>query len=66
MNWISKVMYAVLLTNITGSALAEGCENMFCNYQGIMLGNGQVWIGEVLDKNGENGKLKVIAVNSTN
>ena len=45
---------------------AEGCENMFCNYQGIMLGNGQVWIGEVLDKNGENGKLKVIAVNPTN
>lgn len=36
----------------------ESCEEMFCNWQGIMLGNGEVWIGEC------NG-LKVIGINVT-
>lgn len=42
---------------------AERCKEMPCNWQGIMLGSeGQVWIGEVMDSQG-NGCLKVIAVN---
>lgn len=35
------------------------CNNLFANWQGIMLGNGEVWIGEVLDEG-----LKVIAINT--
>lgn len=37
----------------------ESCVEMFCNWQGIMLGNGEVWIAE-LDG------LKVIAINAPN
>lgn len=37
---------------------AERCRELFCNWQGIMLGGGQVWIGE--DGAGE---LKVTAIN---
>jgi hypothetical protein len=40
----------------------ESCTGMFCNYQGIMLGNGQVWISEVLDADGNSEGLKVIAL----
>lgn len=43
---------------------AEDCIEMFCNYQGIMLGEtGQVWIGEVLDENLVSQGLKIIAIN---
>lgn len=41
----------------------ESCKDMFCNYNGIMLGDGQVWIGEVLEGTEETGELTVIGVN---
>lgn len=42
----------------------ESCENLFCNYQGIMLGNGEVWISEPLDASNKSMGLKVIAINA--
>ena len=40
------------------------CEQMFCNWQGIMLGDvGSVWISEVLDGDLTSMGLKVIALN---
>ena len=40
------------------------CEQMFCNWQGIMLGEiGSVWIAEVLDGSLESMGLRVIALN---
>lgn len=41
----------------------ETCEDMFCNWQGIMLANGKVWIAGVADLNGGQKGLKVIAIN---
>lgn len=42
----------------------EDCVEMFCNYQGIMLGEtGQVWIGEVLGADLTSQGLKIITVN---
>lgn len=41
------------LTAIRG----ESCRSMFCNWQGICLGDGQVWIGQTEDG------LKVITIN---
>ena len=41
----------------------ESCKDMFCNYGGIMLGDGQVWIGEVLEGTAETGDLMVIGIN---
>lgn len=42
----------------------EDCVDMFCNWEGIMLGEtGQVWIGEVLDEQFNSQGLKIIAVN---
>ena len=42
----------------------EDCAEIFCNWQGIMLGEtGQVWISEVLDAEFHSQGLKIIAVN---
>ncbi len=42
---------------------AESCREMFCNYQGIMMGaTGQIWIAGVDDGAGQ-WELKVIALN---
>ena len=41
----------------------ESCIDMFCNYSGIMMGNGEVWIGEVLNEDNSSAGLKVIALN---
>jgi len=41
----------------------ERCREMFCNYQGIMMGEtGQIWIGSVKNGSGQ-WELKVIALN---
>lgn len=41
----------------------ESCTGMFCNWQGVMMGDGQIWFGEVLDIDGNNQGLKVTAIN---
>lgn len=42
---------------------AETCTDMFCNWQGIMMGNGEVWISEVLNDDSSSQGLKVTAIN---
>ena len=42
----------------------ENCTEMFCNWEGIMLGEtGQIWISEVLDSEFNSQGLKITAVN---
>ena len=41
----------------------ESCTDMFCNYAGIMMGNGEVWIGEVLNEDHSSAGLHVIGLN---
>ena len=41
----------------------ESCIDMFCNYAGIMMGNGEVWIGEVLNEDYSSAGLHVIGLN---
>ena len=41
----------------------ESCTDMFCNYAGIMMGNGEVWIGEVLNEDYSSAGLRVIGLN---
>lgn len=41
----------------------ESCTGMFCNYAGIMMGNGEVWIGEVLNEDYSSAGLHVIGLN---
>ena len=41
----------------------EDCVEMFCNWEGIMLGaTGEVWISEVLDEEFDSQELKIIAI----
>ena len=40
----------------------ENCTDMFCNYSGIMMGSGEVWIGEVLNEDGTSAGLRVIGL----
>lgn len=49
------------------SALSKAkCENLFANWQGVMLGNGELWIGEILNGNMESEELKILAINDAN
>lgn len=48
------------------SIRSESCTDMFCNYAGIMMGNGDVWIGEVLNEDGSSAGLRVIGLNILN
>lgn len=42
----------------------EDCTEMFCSWEGIMLGEtGQIWIGEVLDAESHSQGLRITAVN---
>lgn len=41
----------------------ESCTDMFCNYAGIMMGNGEIWIGEVLNEDYSSAGLLVIGLN---
>ncbi len=41
----------------------EPCGNMFVNYQGIAMGDGCVWISEILDENMVSQGLKVYGIN---
>ncbi len=44
----------------------EDCTEMFCNWEGIMLGeSGQIWIGEVLNTDLTSQGLKIIAINES-
>ena len=44
---------------------AEDCHEMFCNYQGIMMGEqGQVWIASIYNEEEENYELRVIGINN--
>lgn len=59
-----KISFDEMLTDDFYTALEnESCEEMFCNYAGIMLGNGQVWIAEIIDEGSGEGELKIIAIN---
>ena len=44
----------------------ETCTDMFCNYAGIMMGNGEVWMAEVLNEDFTSEGLKVIALHILN
>lgn len=42
----------------------EDCRDMFCTWEGIMIGeSGQIWISEVLDASFNSQGLKIIAIN---
>lgn len=58
-----KIAFDDILTDDFYTALEdESCEEMFCKSTGIMLGNGQVWIAEIIDEESGNGELKVIGI----
>lgn len=42
----------------------ETCEDMFHNWQGFMLGNGEVWISEVLNEDLSSAEIKIIGFNN--
>lgn len=54
----------VMTKEFVQSIEAENCENMFHNWQGIMMGEtGEIWFAEVLNDDLESQGLKIIAIN---
>lgn len=41
-----------------------GMETLFANWQGVMLGDGQIWFAEVNDGNGDSLGMKITAINT--
>lgn len=40
------------------------CKDMFCNSNGIMMGNGEIWINEILDDAQHSKGLRISAINA--
>ena len=57
-------------TQLNADAIAvleqESCADMFCNYAGIMMGNGEVWMAEVLNEDFSSAGLKVTGLHILN
>lgn len=57
-------------TQLNADAIAtleqESCTDMFCNYAGIMMGNGEVWMAEVLNEDLTSAGLKVTGLHILN
>ena len=53
----------MLNPEFVNAVAAESCREMFCNWQGIMMGaTGQIWIGSVDNGKGQ-WELKIIGIN---
>ena len=58
-----KAPFETLLDTAAIEAIQnEDCTDMFCKYSGIMMGNGEVWIGEPLNEDGTSAGLRVISL----
>ncbi len=62
--------YAILSKGASNSFIeavkAVECKNMWCNCEGLMFANGEVWICDVIVDDAGNLELKVTAINSFN
>ncbi|MBP9997041.1 MAG: hypothetical protein KBT19_07175 [Lachnospiraceae bacterium] len=62
--------YAILSKGASDSFIeavkAVECKNMWCNGEGLMFANGEVWICDVIVDDAGNLELKVTAINSFN
>ena len=61
-SFVAAPFETLLGTNAIEAIQNENCTDMFCKYSGIMMGNGEVWIGEVLNEDGTSAGLRVIAL----
>ena len=61
-SFVTAPFETLLDTDAIEAIQNESCTDMFCKYSGIMMGNGEVWIGEVLNEDGSSDGLRVIAL----
>jgi len=61
-SFVTAPFEALLDTNAIEAIQNENCTDMFCKYSGIMMGKGEVWIGEVINEDGTSVGLRVIAL----
>ncbi len=60
--FVNAPFETMLHTEAIEAIRREACTDMFCNYAGIMMGNGEVWIGEVLHEDFTSAGLHVIGL----
>ena len=61
--FVNKMKDITLSPAFKQAVEAETCHNMFVGSDGIMLGNGEVWLNSVIDENDNTAKLVVMALN---
>jgi len=62
-SFVNAPFEAQLLSETIEAIQNKDCTDMFCKYSGIMMGNGEVWISEVLNEDGSSAGLRIIALN---
>jgi hypothetical protein len=61
---LTRVFRRIFTEPVRSAILSQSLEDAFSNYQGVMIGNGQVWIGEVCrDRECQNTKYVIRAIN---
>lgn len=60
--WLLENVNSVFTPNVIASIQSQSVEGLFVNYQGVMIGDGQVWFAG--RGQGEKRKLIVIAINT--
>jgi hypothetical protein len=53
----------IITPRVRKSALKQNFEDLFVNWQGVMIGSGEIWFGAVIQKGGQT-VLKIIAINN--
>ena len=48
---------------VRAAILAQRFDELFANWQGVMIGSGSVWFGATIEENAAQGRLHVFAVN---
>ena len=54
----NKIASEVITPNVIEVILKQKADEIFCNYQGIMLGDGEIWFAKV------KGKIGIITINN--
>lgn len=51
-NEFNSIANEVITSNVMDIILNQKADEIFCNYQGIMLGDGEIWFGKIKGKTG--------------
>jgi len=55
--------HEIITPDVRSVVLCQGFDDLFVNYQGMMIGRGTLWFGDVSSSESEKSTLKIITIN---